>query len=87
VQHLNTGKNLHSHLHQSPISHNQEVSCYGSSSVGDTGDNWELQCVQAGDKHWRREAQVAAPRSGREGREGRGRRKRALTRPLLARSD
>lgn len=59
IQHLNTGKNLHSHLHQSPISHNQEVSCYGSNFAGDTGDNWELQCVtNTADKTWRRESEI-----------------------------
>ena len=29
-------KNLHSHLHQSPLSHNQEVSAFGDN--GDEGD-------------------------------------------------
>jgi dolichyl-phosphate-mannose--protein O-mannosyl transferase len=29
LQHVATKKWLHSHVHQSPISQNQEVSCYG----------------------------------------------------------
>jgi MIR domain-containing protein len=35
LQHQTTKKYLHSHLHVSPLSGNQEVSCYGPSS--DTG--------------------------------------------------
>eukprot|EP00033_Pygsuia_biforma_P001466 GCRY01001655.1.p1 GENE.GCRY01001655.1~~GCRY01001655.1.p1 ORF type:complete len:217 (-),score=18.68 GCRY01001655.1:92-742(-) len=40
LQHVNTGKFLHSHLHISPLSRQQEVSCFGE---GDTGDNWILE--------------------------------------------
>eukprot|EP01098_Paradermamoeba_levis_P014770 TRINITY_DN7210_c0_g1_i1.p1 TRINITY_DN7210_c0_g1~~TRINITY_DN7210_c0_g1_i1.p1 ORF type:complete len:222 (-),score=65.46 TRINITY_DN7210_c0_g1_i1:147-752(-) len=42
LQHVTTGLNLHSHLHASPLSRQQEVSCYGPDGVGDTGDNWKL---------------------------------------------
>lgn len=42
--HLNTGKNLHSHLFPSPISGQQEVSAFGKSGDGDTGDNWTVHC-------------------------------------------
>lgn len=38
LQHVRTGKNLHSHLHRSPITGQQEVSCF----TGDTGDNWKV---------------------------------------------
>lgn len=38
LEHINTGKYLHSHLHQSPLSGQQEVSAYlGSDGRGDTG--------------------------------------------------
>lgn len=48
-QHLNTNKNLHSHLHHAPMNHDYEVSAYAvdGESVwkqGDSGDNWLLQC-------------------------------------------
>ena len=37
LQHLATKRNLHSHFFQSPLSHNQEVSCFGEGGDGDTG--------------------------------------------------
>jgi len=40
LQHLSTGRFLHSHLHQSPLSRQQEVSAFGESGRGDRGDNW-----------------------------------------------
>jgi len=42
LQHLTTLKNLHSHLHQSPLTHQQEVSAFGDNGDGDTGDNWKI---------------------------------------------
>jgi len=42
-QHASTKKWLHSHLHQSPLSGNQEVSCYGGQDQSDTGDNWRVE--------------------------------------------
>lgn len=44
LQHVSTRRNLHSHKFQSPLSANQEISCYGEDGVGDTGDNWEVVC-------------------------------------------
>ncbi|CRK99550.1 CLUMA_CG012867, isoform A [Clunio marinus] len=45
MQHLSTGKNLHSHIFSSPLSGNQEISAYGDESgEGDTGDHWEVIC-------------------------------------------
>eukprot|EP01105_Mastigella_eilhardi_P010048 TRINITY_DN2351_c0_g1_i1.p2 TRINITY_DN2351_c0_g1~~TRINITY_DN2351_c0_g1_i1.p2 ORF type:complete len:128 (+),score=27.28 TRINITY_DN2351_c0_g1_i1:477-860(+) len=35
--HVSTRKNLHSHLHQSPLTNQQEVSCFGDNGEGDTG--------------------------------------------------
>jgi len=55
---MNTGRYLHSHLHQSPLSRNQEVSCFiNDNGLGDTGDNWMLLC-EPGVTHWTREAAV-----------------------------
>jgi len=40
LHHLATGRYLHSHQHASPLSRQQEVSCFGESGRGDRGDNW-----------------------------------------------
>lgn len=44
LEHVDTKKNLHSHNFQSPLSGNQEVSCYGDKGEGDSGDNWIIVC-------------------------------------------
>ena len=45
-------------MHQSPLSRNQEVSCFANQSgQGDTGDNWTLVC-ERGATQWIREAPV-----------------------------
>ena len=44
LEHLATGKNLHSHHFSSPLSGNQEISCYGDNGEGDTGDHWIVVC-------------------------------------------
>lgn len=49
--HLDTGKNLHSHLHKSPLSGQQEVSAFGDNTSGDTGDHWK---VVIDGKYWKR---------------------------------
>jgi len=51
LEHLNTHKYLHSHLHKSPISKNQEVSAFGEKKSGDTGDNWQIECRNAWDRN------------------------------------
>ncbi|KAG0581446.1 hypothetical protein KC19_4G252500 [Ceratodon purpureus] len=43
LQHVRTRKWLHSHLHQSPISGNLEVSAFGGDDQTDTGDYWKLE--------------------------------------------
>lgn len=53
LQHVTTGKNLHSHLFKSPLSGNQEVSGYGDNGFGDTGDNWEVVCSSKAE-NWNR---------------------------------
>ncbi|XP_031635752.1 stromal cell-derived factor 2-like protein 1 [Contarinia nasturtii] len=55
LQHLSTKKNLHSHHFQSPLSGNQEISCYGEDGVGDSGDNWKVICS---DDVWNRSNSV-----------------------------
>lgn len=44
LEHLATNKNLHSHHFSSPLSSNQEISCYGDNGEGDTGDHWTVIC-------------------------------------------
>ena len=53
--HLATKKNLHSHLFQSPLSNNQEVSAFGENGVGDDGDNWIVECDE---EYWQRDEAV-----------------------------
>ena len=48
-------RNLHSHLHRSPLSGNQEVSAYGENGVGDSGDEWILETKTSGDEWVRRD--------------------------------
>lgn len=54
LENVATGRNLHSHLFHSPLSQNQEISCFGEDGVGDTGDNWEVECSGK----WRRDGVV-----------------------------
>ena len=51
LEHMQTGKLLHSHLFKAPLSGNQEVSGFGESGNGDTGDNWTVVCDNDSDKH------------------------------------
>jgi len=55
LEHVATGRNLHSHLFSSPLSDQQEVSCFGEEGEGDTGDVWRVTC-DTGD--WRRDESV-----------------------------
>jgi len=57
LEHLSTNRNLHSHLHSSPLSHQQEVSCFGENENGDTSDNWVVKPVN-NSPYWTRGAQV-----------------------------
>ena len=52
LQHVQTHKNLHSHLFSSPLSHNQEVSAFDGN---DGGDDWMVDCST---DYWRREEDV-----------------------------
>lgn len=57
LQHLRTGRNLHSHKHKAPLSRDQEVSAFGELtgrwSDGDSGDNWTIECT-SGTGPWKR---------------------------------
>lgn len=44
LEHVATGKNLHSHNIQSPLSHRNEVSGFGDDGEGDPSDNWQIEC-------------------------------------------
>ncbi|XP_053601221.1 stromal cell-derived factor 2 [Plodia interpunctella] len=56
LQHVGTKKNLHSHYFTSPLSSNQEVSCYGDDDgLGDSGDHWTVIC---NNDFWRRDTPV-----------------------------
>lgn len=57
LEHVQTGKNLHSHLFKAPLSGNQEVSGFGEHGTGDTGDNWSVVC-EGGEEYWQRKAPV-----------------------------
>lgn len=52
-EHAETRKNLHSHLFKAPLTSNQEVSGFGDSGTGDTGDNWTIMC-ETSDEYWMR---------------------------------
>ncbi|KAG1444457.1 hypothetical protein G6F56_010289 [Rhizopus delemar] len=52
LKHANTKGYLHSHLHSSPLSRQQEVSCFDGN---DDGDDWKVECSGT---HWLREEPV-----------------------------
>jgi dolichyl-phosphate-mannose--protein O-mannosyl transferase len=59
LTHLDTLRNLHSHNVKSPLSRQQEVSCYGQGDGnGDNGDDWKVICSASNAKYWRREGKV-----------------------------
>ncbi|KAI8387311.1 Dolichyl-phosphate-mannose-protein mannosyltransferase-domain-containing protein [Blakeslea trispora] len=46
LQHTSTGRNLHSHPVNAPMTSSQwEVSCYGNETIGDNQDNWVVEVV------------------------------------------
>lgn len=52
LSHLTTESNLHSHDVRSPLSNQQEVTGYGSTGQGDTGDDWIVQPFRGSSKYW-----------------------------------
>ncbi|KAG9137339.1 hypothetical protein Leryth_027433, partial [Lithospermum erythrorhizon] len=57
LQHMGTRRWLHSHLHKSPISGNNEVSCFGDDNQSDTGDHWRLD-IEGNGKTWRQDQKI-----------------------------
>jgi len=58
LEHYNTQSNLHSHSsYQSPVTKQQEVTCYGHDGVGDTNDNFRVE-IGGGEKAWGINAKV-----------------------------
>ncbi|XP_072175885.1 stromal cell-derived factor 2-like [Diadema setosum] len=55
LHHVATKRNAHSHHFQSPLSQNQEVSCFGEDGVGDEGDHWAVTCSTT---YWKRNEPV-----------------------------
>ncbi len=47
LEHVNTGKNLHSHNYPSFTTESQECCGFGENGFGDLNDNWELQCYNS----------------------------------------
>eukprot|EP01100_Stratorugosa_tubuloviscum_P014675 TRINITY_DN79_c12_g1_i1.p1 TRINITY_DN79_c12_g1~~TRINITY_DN79_c12_g1_i1.p1 ORF type:complete len:222 (+),score=97.64 TRINITY_DN79_c12_g1_i1:65-730(+) len=55
--HISTKKNLHSHANiKSPLSNQQEVSCYGDENNSDSGDFWQIEII--GSPVWTRTSTV-----------------------------
>jgi subtilisin family serine protease len=49
LEHVLTGRNLHSHGgFPSPVTHQQEVTCYGDNGIGDANDNWRIEIEGGG---------------------------------------
>ncbi|XP_062101745.1 stromal cell-derived factor 2-like protein [Humulus lupulus] len=57
LQHMRTRKWLHSHMHASPITGNQEVSCFGGENESDTGDHWRL-LIEGSGKTWKQNQRI-----------------------------
>lgn len=55
LMHLNTESNLHSHDVRSPLSNQQEVTAYGSTGNGDTGDDWIVQPSRGSSTYWEKD--------------------------------
>mmetsp|Transcript_1857 Transcript_1857/g.6461 ORF Transcript_1857/g.6461 Transcript_1857/m.6461 type:complete len:223 (+) Transcript_1857:56-724(+) len=56
LRHGATGRWLHSHNHQSPMSGQQEVSCFGGDAESNTADNWRVEIEGGGE--WKRNKKV-----------------------------
>ncbi|WP_251032448.1 MIR domain-containing protein [Mesobacillus foraminis] len=49
LEHVLTQRNLHSHSgHPSPVTGQQEVTCFGSGGQGDSNDNWRVEVEGGG---------------------------------------
>ncbi|CEM00828.1 unnamed protein product [Vitrella brassicaformis CCMP3155] len=67
LEHLDTEKNVHSHAWRSPVSGMKEVSVFGSSGVGDVGDNFIVECGDKKAEVWERGKKVALKHEGLPG--------------------
>ncbi|QIZ08330.1 hypothetical protein HFZ78_17705 [Priestia megaterium] len=57
LEHVLTQRNLHSHYgHPSPVTGQQEVTCFGSGGQGDDNDNWRVEVEGGG--QWSAERRV-----------------------------
>ncbi|WP_181009878.1 MIR domain-containing protein [Ornithinimicrobium sufpigmenti] len=57
LEHVLTRRNLHSHSgHPSPVTRQQEVTCFGQGGVGDGNDNWRVELERPGE--WTAQARV-----------------------------
>lgn len=57
LEHLKTTCLLHSHLYSSPLTQQQEVSCFGRDGIGDTGDIWLVYCSAKGS--WTKDMEIS----------------------------
>lgn len=57
LQHLATGRWLHSHHHRSPLTHQQEISCYGEAEKSNSEDVWRVETL-SDDSDWERGEKV-----------------------------
>eukprot|EP00028_Trichosphaerium_sp_Am-I-7-wt_P006136 CAMPEP_0168515448 /NCGR_PEP_ID=MMETSP0405-20121227/4762_1 /TAXON_ID=498012 /ORGANISM="Trichosphaerium sp, Strain Am-I-7 wt" /LENGTH=171 /DNA_ID=CAMNT_0008534869 /DNA_START=10 /DNA_END=525 /DNA_ORIENTATION=+ len=57
LEHVNTRRLLHSHRHKSPLTKQQEVSCFGNDGQGDESDNWKVTTV-SGSEYWEVDGEV-----------------------------
>jgi len=49
LEHVATRRNLHSHSgHPSPVTKQQEATCFGSNGSGDSNDNWQVEVDSSG---------------------------------------
>jgi hypothetical protein len=49
LEHVLTARNLHSHAgHPSPVTGQQEVTCFGDGGIGDGNDNWRVEMEGGG---------------------------------------
>lgn len=58
LQHVATRKWLHSHAFASPLSGNQEVSCFGGPDESDTGDVWIIEW-DSHNSEWKQSSKVS----------------------------
>mmetsp|Transcript_58954 Transcript_58954/g.133466 ORF Transcript_58954/g.133466 Transcript_58954/m.133466 type:complete len:215 (+) Transcript_58954:13-657(+) len=58
LEHALSERNLHTHTVQSPLSLQQEVSCFERQEEGDVNDNWKVLCERPNERYWMRGSPV-----------------------------